>query len=199
MGERCQYRTYVSQTYYDSGDTMCTSVSYLIACAVLGEYGMSLPPSREQMDTVMKISSILHRKLVHENNFQHRLFACMDVVNLVRHPENLILREVVGSTQRLPEDFICTFQDQNDDDCIILDIHALVASMVAKSSIVVTVNEHSTMLHHAADGNFWYFDPLVAYVMCTGDRCKTQTFIKGKLGTVAREYTGVYIKLKPTQ
>lgn len=197
MGEPCRYRTYVSQNGYSGGETMCTSVSYLLACGVLGEYSLELPPTRKQMDTIMQVSSILHRKLIADHHQQHHLFACMDVVKLTGTPKNIVLREVLGCTLQLPDGFIRGYQDEDDNACSIIDLPSLVDTMVRKSSIVITVNDHSTMLHRSGSGEYWYFDPMVAYMMCTGDRERTQNFIKGCLGAISREYTGVYIKPDP--
>lgn len=154
--------TYPSQLTYSSGMTMCTSVCYMLGCALISNYRLSVPPSQEQMSTTMEAASIIHRKLINDSGHDQHLFSVMEVKEAIGLPRGVVCKEVMGSVGPLPEDFIGSFEDGDDNACAVIDMGGFIRDQPRDSVVLITIHSHTTFLYRERSGAVWRFDPLVA-------------------------------------
>ena len=158
---------YPSQATYPHGATMCTPACYLLACGMLGDYGVRIPPTRAQMDVIMTVASRTQKILIEGSNQQERLFSVYHVLEAIESPTGVGATEVMGTVDALPEGFIQGFEDEGDRGCIIRDLGTAVRSLRPNQALLVTAHHHTTALLRPAgdDGALWHFDPMVARLL----------------------------------
>jgi len=190
------YVTYPSQVTYTDGCTMCTSVCYMLGCGLISGYNIGVPPSREQMETVMQVASIVHRKLRRNSQYEQHLFSVMDVQGVIGLPDGISSEEVMGSVGPLPEGFIVSYEDSEDNPCTITDMKSFIHNLQDQSVALLTVHDHTTAIYRR-DMDHWYFDPMVASFSYFRDSDTLVRNLSCKIPPSAGTFTGVVFRLKP--
>lgn len=184
---------YKSQLCYENGSHMCTPTCILFATAMVGFEVCSCPPTKQHMHQIMQSGSKVQRLLLSQYP-QNHMFSIRDVLDHMTIPSVYQCIEIVGSIARLPDGFITTFEDDENNKQWITDLYHAVTQLKDNSALVITLrrNAHTVTLYRLDSENYWFFDPLLAVVKNMGD-CNTALFELFKIARLAEEFTGLMI------
>lgn len=190
-GEPCV--RYPSQVTYPDGATMCTSVCFMMGCGLVSQYNIQTPPTQEQMRVAMEVASVVHRKLITMVDYQQSLFSLTDVRDAIGIPRDVICTEIMGSVGPLPDGFIASFDDAEDNACVVTDMKTFIQNIPRHSVALVTINSHTTLIYRRATLH-WYFDPMVAVFRCFPHRDILFQYVERKIPVHCGEFTGMLLR-----
>ncbi len=187
---------YPSQATYPHGATMCTPACYLLACGMLGDYGVRIPPTPKQMDVIMTVASRAQKILIEGSHQQERLFSVYHVLETIDSPKGVAATEVMGTVNSLPEGFIEGFEDGGDRGCIVRDLGTAVRSLRPNQALLITAQHHTTALLRPAgdNGTVWHFDPMVARLLRLRNLEEALQFVFTSIP--CKEYAGLLVYKK---
>lgn len=188
--------TYPSQCTYAKGSTMCTSACYILSCSMVGDYGVPFPPTLRQMHSAMLISSDVHQRLIEKSGSMENLFSVCHVLRGIRCPSGIVTTEVMGTTETLPEGFIDSFEDDENERCVIQDLDTSLQSLEPGTAFLLTLNHHTTaVIREKEQGQpYWYFDPIVASLQRFRDVDSLIQHLRDNvIPEAVKEFTGLVI------
>lgn len=159
--------TYRSQTTYPHGGTMCTSASLMFSCAALLNSNLDLPPTQEQMECIMDISSKCHSRIpaMHLN---HGLVAIDHLVDTIGIPSNFSHIHVMGNVSMLAPEVPTSFTATDGSEHCICTLQRCVQLLQPGMALLYTCRNHTKCIVVDGIRRCWLFDPFPAYVKCLG-------------------------------